>query len=107
MLTIIGRFRWAAYQLDTLTECVTRGIILDAVKDLPGTLDETYDRIIRKIDERRTVDAARRVSTWLTYAECPLTATEILQVTGIVTEDAHRFDGDKVLEDSNHNLRIC
>jgi hypothetical protein len=101
------RFRWAAYQLDTLTECVTRGMIFDALKDLPRTLDETYDRIIRKIDERRTANAARKILTWLTYAERPLTAIEVLQVTGIVTEDAHRFDEDEVLEDSSDILRIC
>jgi hypothetical protein len=82
-------------------------MIFDALKDLPRTLDETYDRIIRKIDERRTANAARKILTWLTYAERPLTATEVLQVTGIVTEDAHRFDEDEVLEDSSDILRIC
>lgn len=107
MLTMIYRFRWAACQLDTLTECVSRGMIFDALKDLPKTLDETYDRIVRKIDERRTATAARQILTWLTYAEHPLTATEVLQVTGLVIDNGHYFDEEKVLEDVNDILRIC
>jgi len=101
------RFRWAACQLDTLAGCVTRGKVRRALKELPKTLDETYARILRTIDEGENAEEALRILTWLTYAERPLTAIEVLQVTGIVFEDESRFDEDEVLEDPNDILRIC
>jgi hypothetical protein len=45
--------------------------------------------------------------TWLSYAERPLTTTEISQVTGIMTGEECRFDEDEVLEYPNDILRIC
>jgi ankyrin repeat protein len=101
------RFRWAACQLDTLAGCVTRGKVRRALKELPKTLDETYARILCAIDEGEHGEEALKILTWLICAERPLTATEVLQVTGIVTEDPPRFDGDEVLEDSSDILRIC
>jgi ankyrin repeat protein len=104
---MIRRFRWAACQLDTLAGCVTRGKVRRALRELPETLDETYARILCAIDTGEHAEEALKVLTWLTYARCPLTATEVLQVTGIMMEDTHRFDGDEVLEDPNDILRIC
>ncbi|KAM0714156.1 hypothetical protein Q7P37_009890 [Cladosporium fusiforme] len=102
-----GMFRWAACQLDTLAQCVTRGKVRRALQDLPKTLDETYARILRAIDEGQNAEEALKILTWLAYAERPLTATEVCQVTGIVTGEDCRFDEDEVLEDSNDILRIC
>ena len=104
---MIRRFRWAACQLDTLAGCVTRGKVRRALEELPKTLDETYARILCAIDKGEHAEEALKILTWLTHAERPLTATEVLQVTGIVMEDAHRFDVDEVLEDSNDIVRIC
>ena len=104
---MIRRFRWAACQLDTLAGCVTRGKVRRALKELPKTLDETYARILCAIDAGEHAEEALKILTWLTHAERPLTATEVLQVTGIVMEDVHRFDVDEVLEDPNDILRIC
>jgi hypothetical protein len=104
---MIRRFRWAACQLDTLAGCVTRGKVRRALEELPKTLDETYARILCAIDTGEHAEEALKILTWLTHAERPLTATEVLQVTGIVMEDAHRFDVDEVLEDSNDIVRIC
>ncbi|KAM0714692.1 hypothetical protein Q7P37_009709 [Cladosporium fusiforme] len=102
-----GMFRWAACQLDALAQCVTRGKVRRALQDLPKTLDETYARILRAIDEGPNAEEALKILTWLAYAERPLTATEVCQVTGIVTGEDCRFDEDEVLEDSNDILRIC
>lgn len=107
MLTTVRRFRWAACQLDALAQCVTRGKVRRALKDLPKTLDETYARILYAIEEGQNAEVALKILTWLSYAERPLTTTEVSQVTGIVTGEECRFDKDEVVEDSNDILRIC
>jgi hypothetical protein len=107
MLTAVRRFRWAACQLDALAQCVTRGKVRRALQDLPKTLDETYARILHAIEEGQNAEEALKILTWLSYAERPLTTTEVSQVTGIVTGEECRFDEGEVLEDSNDILRIC
>ncbi|KAK3619913.1 hypothetical protein LTR22_025799 [Elasticomyces elasticus] len=102
-----GMFRWAACQLDTLAGCVTRGKIRQALAELPKSLDETYERILCAIDKGEHAEEALKILIWLTYAERPLTATEVLQVTGIVMGYDHHFDEDEVLEEPNDILRIC
>lgn len=107
LLTVICRFRWAACQLDTLAGCVTRGKVRRALQDLPKTLDETYARIVYSIDRGEHADEALKILTWLAYAERPLTASEVLQVTGIMTGEEPHFDEDEVLEDQSDILRLC
>ncbi|GAB7332096.1 hypothetical protein MBLNU13_g03981t2 [Cladosporium sp. NU13] len=102
-----GMFRWAACQLDTLTQCYTRGKVRRALHDLPETLDETYSRILRAIDKGQNAAEALKILTWLTYAERPLTTTELSEVTGIMIGEDCRFDEDEVLGDSIDVLRIC
>jgi hypothetical protein len=104
---MICRFRWAACQLDELVNCLTGGEVHSALQDLPKTLEETYERILLAIDQGRHPEKAIKILTWLTYAERPLAATEVCQVTGIVLGDEHRFDQDGVLEDPNDILRVC
>ncbi|RMZ18031.1 hypothetical protein D0860_00076 [Hortaea werneckii] len=75
---------------------------------LPKTLYETYDRIIRTIDESQNGEEALKVLRWLVYSQRPLSANELLEVTGIVLEDDNpRFDKDEVLQDLRDILRIC
>jgi ankyrin repeat protein len=107
VLTITHRFRWAACQLDELARCLTRGRVREALRTLPKTLGETYARILRAIDGGDYSEEALKILTWLTYAKRPLTAIEVLQVTGIVLKGNHRFDEDEVLEDPKDILRIC
>ncbi|RMY68962.1 hypothetical protein D0864_11215 [Hortaea werneckii] len=103
-----GMFRWAACQLDTLTHCLTLGKVRRTLQDLPKTLYETYDRMIRTINESQNGEEALKVLRWLAFARRPLSANELLQVTGIVfEEDVLRFDADEVLKDPRDILRIC
>ncbi|KAI7493390.1 hypothetical protein KC357_g1071 [Hortaea werneckii] len=103
-----GMFRWAACQLDTLANCLTRGKVRRALRDLPKTLYDTYDRMIRTIDESQNGEEALKILRWLAYSRRPLSAEELLEVTGIVSEDDDpRFDKDEVLQDLRDILRIC
>ncbi|KAI7329445.1 hypothetical protein KC315_g6145 [Hortaea werneckii] len=107
MQRCVHRFRWAACQLDALAQCVTRGKVRRALQDLPKTLDETYARILRAIDEGQNAEEAVKILIWLACAERPLTAIEVCQVTGIVIGEECLFDEDEVLQDSTDILRIC
>lgn len=90
-----------------LAQCVTRGKVRRALQDLPKTLDETYARILRAIDEGQNAEEAVKILIWLACAERPLTAIEVCQVTGIVIGEECLFDEDEVLQDSTDILRIC
>jgi ankyrin repeat domain-containing protein 50 len=44
------RFRWAALQLDSLSNCRSMTAIHKKLSSIPSTLDETYSRILESID---------------------------------------------------------
>ncbi|KAI7161040.1 hypothetical protein KC349_g3046 [Hortaea werneckii] len=103
-----GMFRWAACQLDTLAHCFTRGKVRRALQDLPKTLYDTYDCMIRMIDESQNAEEALKILRFLTYAQRPPSANELLEVTGIfLEEDGSRFDKDEVLKSVRDISRIC
>ncbi|KAH0428633.1 hypothetical protein CcaCcLH18_08899 [Colletotrichum camelliae] len=48
-----GMFRWVACQLDHLGDCDSDQQCRDALKSLPETLDETYERILRRVPKSK------------------------------------------------------
>ena len=77
-------------------------------QNLPKSFNETYDRIIRSIEDSGHADYVLKILRWVTYAQSPLRATELLEVTGIFVQDnASRFDKDHTLEDTTDISRIC
>ncbi|CAI0650061.1 unnamed protein product [Colletotrichum noveboracense] len=46
-------FRWVACQLDHLGECDSDQQCRDALKSLPPTLDETYERMLRRVPKSK------------------------------------------------------
>jgi ankyrin repeat protein len=75
------RFRWAFCQLETLRRCPLQKIrsTLDA---LPRTLDETYERTLQGIDEKKW-EYACRIFQFLTISERPLYVQELAEVFAI------------------------
>nr|OQO29284.1 hypothetical protein B0A51_04078 [Rachicladosporium sp. CCFEE 5018] len=102
-----GMFRWAGCQLDVLAQCATKDKVRRALKELPKTLDDTYDRIVRSIEGGENAQEAIKILTWLAYSERPLEIDELLEATGIFLDDVPRFDRDEVLADPRDVLRIC
>ncbi|KAK6443174.1 hypothetical protein LTR95_000691 [Oleoguttula sp. CCFEE 5521] len=80
---------WATCQLGVLAECFTRGKVRRALESLPKDLDATYARVLDRSDKGPHAEDALKILRWLAYAKRPLTANELLEVTGIFTEDAH------------------
>ena len=76
-----NRFRWVYCQLEALRHCLPpslRGIL----EELPETLDETYERVLRDINKANR-EHARRLLQCLTVASRPLRVEELAEVLAI------------------------
>ncbi|KAL8724248.1 MAG: hypothetical protein Q9166_008054 [cf. Caloplaca sp. 2 TL-2023] len=100
-----GMFRWVDCQLDTLRACNKVSAIKKSLEQLPVTLDETYERILRAIGPADTVEAYH-ILQWLAFAERPLTLEEIAEAA-VTNEDGGPIDGEERLFDPYDVLRIC
>ncbi|KAL5325365.1 hypothetical protein ACEPPN_006490 [Leptodophora sp. 'Broadleaf-Isolate-01'] len=100
-----GMFRWVVCQLDVLRKCLKVDALRKALKSLPKTLDETYDRILRSIDEDYSQDAFR-ILQWLVYSARPLRIEEMVEVIAIDTEQS-QFNPENRLPDPRDLLTIC
>ena len=81
MSHVFHRFRWVYCQLEALRHCLppSVGRILE---ELPETLDETYERVLREIN-RANREHARRLLQCLTVALRPLRVEELAEVLAI------------------------
>src|SRR6267154_1414945 len=84
------RFRWAYCQLELLRQCLPPSVrcILD---ELPETLDETYERVLKDIKKVNREHAIRLLHC-LTFAIRPLRVEELAEVLS-VDFDASRREG--------------
>ncbi|KAH9969671.1 hypothetical protein BC827DRAFT_22763 [Russula dissimulans] len=83
-----GMFRWVYCQLEALRHCLPPSVrgILD---ELPETLDETYERILRDINKANR-EHARRLLQCLTVAIRPLGVEELAEVLAVDFDAALR-----------------
>lgn len=93
-------------QLDSLRPCLRLDALRKVLNTLPKTLDDTYERIISKIDEEYEDDALR-IFEWLCYSERPMRLVEMAEVLAIdLTSDAG-FRPERRLRDPHDILAIC
>ena len=66
-------------QLDAISECSTADEVSTALKNLPKSLNETYERILLKIVGKGEASAARaeKILTWLVGSFRPLRLIEL------------------------------
>ena len=81
-------------------------MVQKALRNLPATLDETYDRILDSIDDAYS-EYAINILRWLAFSTRPLTVDEVAEVTGINLDREPKFDVDEVLASSQDVARIC
>jgi ankyrin repeat protein len=81
IFTAASRFRWVFCQLEALRHCLAPRV-LHMLKELPETLDETYERILRDINKANR-DHARRLLQCLAVAVRPLRVAELAEVLAI------------------------
>jgi len=106
LLITRNRFRWAACQLDALGRCLNRSMLRKSLKELPRTLDETYERILCAINDDYR-EYALRILQWLAFSARPLLVEQVAEAVAISVDDSPLFDRDQVLEDPFDVLTIC
>ncbi|KAN0139299.1 hypothetical protein V8E53_002800 [Lactarius tabidus] len=73
-----GMFRWVFCQLDALQHCIPPNL-RKYLNELPETLDETYERILKGINKAQK-DNAHRLLQCLTVAVRPLRVEELAEL---------------------------
>ncbi|KAI9437139.1 hypothetical protein H4582DRAFT_1776167, partial [Lactarius indigo] len=82
-----GMFRWVFCQLETLRNCLPQNV-RSVLKELPKSLDETYERMLKEIGKTNPRQAYRLLQC-LTVATRPLRVEELAEVLAL------DFDGAK------------
>ncbi len=104
---LYDRFRWVACQMDYLCDLPTDGARKRELNKLPPTLNATYERILRKVNQSNDYVQAvvRRSLQWISNSRRPLSTTELCEAISI-EPGAEIFDRDAVpLEEEI--LRCC
>src|SRR5258708_40003539 len=78
---MLNRFRWVFCQLEVLRDCLAPRV-RHMLEELPDTLDETYERMLREINKANR-DHAHRLLQCLTIAVRPLRVAELAEVLAI------------------------
>jgi ankyrin repeat protein len=81
IFTAPSRFRWAFCQLEALRHCLAPRV-RHMLEELPETLDETYERILKDINKANR-DLAHRLLQCLTVAVRPLRVAELAEVLAV------------------------
>ncbi|KAH9069587.1 hypothetical protein EDB83DRAFT_2582810 [Lactarius deliciosus] len=76
-----GMFRWVFCQLEVLQKCLPQNV-QRVLRELPNSLDETYERMLREIGKVNP-DQAYRLLQCLTVATRPLRVDELAEVLAL------------------------
>ena len=85
LLRLSNRFRWVFCQLESLRHCLPSSV-RRTLKELPESLDETYERILYEI-KKPSRDHARRLLQCLVVAIRPLRVKELAEVLAVDFDD--------------------
>ena len=78
---VFNRFRWVFCQLETLRNCLPQNV-RGVLKELPKSLDETYERMLKEIGKVNPRQAHRLLQC-VTVAERPLRVEELAEVLAL------------------------
>ena len=97
-----------ALQLEELRCCLSQHDVEEQLQHLPNDLNESYDRIISRIDQRRQ-DDARKFFQWLAFSIRPLQLAELAEVAAVDfhSRDLPWFDRRRRYYDAKDVLRVC
>ena len=83
---VSDRFRWVFCQLEVLRDCLPPSVRC-TLDELPESLDETYERVLKEI-KKPNRDHARRLLSCLVAAVRPLRVEELAEVLAVDYEDS-------------------
>ena len=86
---ISNRFRWVFCQLEILRDCFPSSV-QRFLGELPESLDETYERVLREM-KKPIRDHARRLLQCLVVAIRPLEVEELAEILAIDFDDAEEI----------------
>ncbi|TFK16825.1 hypothetical protein FA15DRAFT_711371 [Coprinopsis marcescibilis] len=103
-----GMFLLASLQLDMLKGCASESDMRKALKGLPQGLDNMYDMTMARIKALPGPQAslAKRVLTWVTFAQRPLTVEELVLSVSVCPE-TFRFDDKMEPAGIDSILSLC
>lgn len=79
--------------MEALKDCSTNNEIRKALKSLPETLDETYDRILSKIKPKHRQYAIAAIN-WIAFSFRPLRLKELTEAVNIDLNSDQPMDAD-------------
>ena len=82
---MLNRFRWVFCQLEALRHCLPSSV-RRTLEELPESLDETYERVLREI-KKPNRDHAHRLLQCLVVAHRPLSIQELAEVLAVDFDD--------------------
>jgi hypothetical protein len=82
-----SRFRWVFCQLETLRHCLPQNVPR-VLSQLPSSLDETYERVLKEIGKTNQ-SYARRLLQCLTIAIRPLRVEELAEILALDFDEAN------------------
>src|SRR5712671_7606716 len=88
-LKLSNRFRWVFCQLEVLRDCLPPSV-RRTLDELPESLDETYERILKEIKKPHR-DHARRLLQCLVVAIRPLRVGELAELIAFDFDDAEEI----------------
>ncbi|KAM7191730.1 Ankyrin repeat-containing domain protein [Naviculisporaceae sp. PSN 640] len=96
-----GMFRWVTCQLDYLCELPRDKDRRQALKTLPPTLNETYERILQRVEKKDPSirKLVRRTLEYITAAYPPLTLSQLLEAVSI-EEDTEYLEEDDLFDEA-------
>lgn len=101
------RFRWVDCQLDSIRRCPNAKLLRKALASLPRTLYETYDRILKQIDEDHT-EYVRATLKWLAFSIGPVKLNQVVEVLAIdYDKDPPQFIPDDRFMEPRDILYMC
>ena len=106
-ILIVDRFRWVFCQLESIRQCIQLKALRKTLSDLPKTLDETYNRILRDLVSAQQLENAVKVLQWLCFSHRPMRLTEIVEILAIETGDQGGFDPEERLPDPMDIMVVC
>ena len=102
----VDRFRWAACQLDALVTCLDYDGLEETLANLPGTLGETYARILGGIPQSIKRKAIR-ILQFLAFSERPLRIEEAVDAIAVDTKGDQYFNPKRRMPNPQEITRYC
>ena len=100
------RFRWAALQLEELQDCSDEAEIRETLRNIPPTLEQTYERTLTRIPEKNQA-RVRKILLWLIYSFRPMSLQEVAAVADLpFPEDVLRMCTSSLVSTSTGSISI-